>query len=427
MSDFDDGTTDVPPAEDFLPFVPDDRDWTTDVDLQRERLQDQLQIILDSLPGAQVFNGKGDAPTPPDRFGPGDPQYLYRGGIILIRDADLDRVHAILGGDEPPQARVDPDLVGDQPMNGLTPYSVPDGDTTAALEAVDAALGVGVATPDHVLYVTPSKAGCCPATEPQQPGQDNPDPDVNRDPATSGNGVLVSVVDTGLLPDLTTSEKQPWLHGVGGDPETIDVRQLRHYVGNGGAVYESAIVRQLGEALVYAPDIISLSAGTWTRHSLPLLGFEVFYETRLRHYQGTVLVAAAGNDGNRGPFWPAAFPWALSVGALDAGSAGRAPYSNFGSWVDVYARGSDMVNAFPNGVYRYAEAPHKGQSAIFDRGMANWSGTSFATPLVSGLIAARMSRTGESAHDAAQALRALAGTRAIPGVGPTLAPGMASL
>jgi subtilisin family serine protease len=397
--------------------------WWDDRELERARVRRHVEIITEGRPEIAVATGDSDDLA--------DVEHMYRDGAILVRDADLARVAAIVPGD------VEASLI-----NGVTLYRPRDLDTEAALTQIDGQLGVGVATPDHVVHI--SVASACPATEPEDVDLP-PYPGVNPDPESDGEGVLVSVVDTGFLPSLDDA-RHPWLAGVTGDEESHDQTHIRPFEGHGtfvagivrcmapaaevrvegylthgGTIFESEIITQLDDALDRVPDIICLSAGTMTRRNLSLLGFEVFWESRLRYYKGTVLVAAAGNDKHRGPFWPAAFPWALSVGSLDPHD-NRAPFTNFGSWVDTYAPGVGIINAFPDGVYKYQEPPHVGDVHEFKHGMARWSGTSFSTPIVVGMIAARMSKTGETGRQAADAVLAIAWENARPRVGAILKP-----
>lgn len=391
--------------------------------MARARLRRHLEIITQARPEVAVATGGSDDLA--------DMQHMYQEGVILLRDADLDRVSRLVPG------QVQASLI-----NGITVYRPRDLATDEALQRVDNEFGVGVATPDHVVHIT-GKAGACPATEPEDVDLP-PLPLVNRDPASDGGGVLVSVVDTGFLPAVGAAHE--WLSGVTGDEEHYDPADIGPFVGHGtfvagvlrcmaphaevrvegflthgGTIFESEIVMQLNDALDRVPDVICLSAGTTTRRNLNLLSFQVFWENRLRHYKGTVLVAAAGNDSGRGPFWPAAFPWALSVGALGA-DGNRAGFTNYGSWVDVYALGEGVINAFPTGVYRYQEPLRAGEIGEFTHGMARWSGTSFCTPIVAGLIAARMSATGETGQQAADGLLELARSNARSRVGAILQP-----
>jgi hypothetical protein len=390
--------------------------------------------------------------------------YMYAEGQLLVSEQDLERVQVILG--QPAGLAHVEHVIGDivllrlveargparkiKVLPGLVPAVV------TALAAVDEEAGPGVVTPDQVLTVAP--VGPCPATEPREV-YDRIEPYPGICTRNSGEGVLVYIADTGLLHDADTDH--PWLDGVQRalDPngstqpwepdrewDPVDsVWRIPHYCGHGtfvagvtrcmapeadvivanvfkvaGSSLESHFVRQLRHALGLGVDIFNLSITAPTRADLPLMAFERWLRL-LHQYKGVVCVVAAGNDGSRRPCWPAAFPHMVSVGALSADWRDRADFSNYGGWVDVYAPGRDLINAFARGSYKCDQDPYKGQIRNF-YGMAKWSGTSFSTPLVTGLIAARMWQTGENGQEAAAALLTQARAEAIPGVGAILLP-----
>ena len=406
----------------------------------RSVLEAQIDLILNG------FHGEGGLPEaavwPPDwnhreKDNVDYVDYLYRDHHILVRDEDVTRVTERFPG-EP--------VRGKSNVRGLTLLKLAEQERSidAVCEILGDEFGEGTATPDHIYYVCTT--GTCPATEPDPvPGGTPPDPGVETGPC-DGHGVAVSVLDSGWVDHADTQHS--WLNGVTGDVEPIDPAGIAPYAGHGtfvagvlrtmapqaevevrrtfekvGAQYESDLVSQFSQELRKGANIISLDFGTNTRHDIASLGFDVVGE-QLRNYPGVVLVAAAGNDHSRRPFWPAAFCWAVGVGALSANWRHRAHFSNHGPWVDVYAPGEGLVNAYANGEYFYTEPPKLGQHANFD-GMCRWSGTSFSTPLVAGLIAARISQTGENGHQAAAALLARARAQAIRGVGPVIFPGQA--
>jgi subtilisin family serine protease len=417
-----------------------------------ERMRAQIQLILASHPEAASYPSA-------DRWDESDDvEYLYREYAILVREHDAARVTEELGqilarsgyGDLPEgQPR---EIQREQVTGGLVRLTVP---RTASLVPdlvghLDAAFGPGLARPEHKVYVCPH---ACPATEPIEVPDDTADPvpPPAADAGNDGDGVSVSIVDTGLIPNAGTGH--PWLTGVRGrmeNPYTDHHGEavISPYAGHGtfvagvlrcmaprasifverafdiaGADYETRLAPSLEHALDRDPDILVFTFTSATHRDQSLHTFDDLYDRRIRHMKGLVVLAPAGNDGSSRRMWPAAHPGVIAVGALAASGQARADFTNHGRWVDVYAPGEDLVNAFPGGTYVCHEPPI-GQRRHF-HGMAQWSGTSFSTPMVAGLIAARMSRTGENAQQAADTLLRFARGQAIAGVGPVLYPGQA--
>ncbi|MBZ0315378.1 MAG: S8/S53 family peptidase [Anaerolineae bacterium] len=145
---------------------------------------------------------------------------------------------------------------------------------------------------------------------------------------------------------------------------------------------------------------------------------------------GGVVVAAAGNDGLNGgksrtpARMPASMPTVLGVAALDSSNNQLTDYSNLADYpvhAGVAVFGGDIDSANPKfsnaktgilGVYTgpYPENPPDLSKEDWQRlapnatGWARWSGTSFAAPIISGLIAEMMSR-GWSGEEALTILR----------------------
>lgn len=149
--------------------------------------------------------------------------------------------------------------------------------------------------------------------------------------------------------------------GIAGVAPNVRIMPLRVLDENGLGGYSI-----ISEAIYYAvdngADIINLSlAGP---NPSFLLEDAVNYAVQ----QGVIVVAAAGNNGTQGAWYPAAYPTVIAVGAVDPTLAGSS-FSNFGDDVDVLAPGRDILTTNNAGDFQLM------------------TGTSFAAPIVSGITA----------------------------------------
>lgn len=103
--------------------------------------------------------------------------------------------------------------------------------------------------------------------------------------------------------------------------------------------------------------------------------------------QGTIVVAASGNDGASSISYPAAYSSVIAVGSVTSNRT-RSSFSNYGSGLELMAPGSNIYSTYPNSRY------------------TTLSGTSMATPHVAGVAGLiRAANPNISVSQARQILR----------------------
>jgi subtilisin family serine protease len=156
---------------------------------------------------------------------------------------------------------------------------------------------------------------------------------------------------------------------------------VQEVVSSFGDGHEDVIISHLDALITHAepPHIINLSFSGYVLDKPGALQAAI----RRAIAKGIVVVASAGNDGIDRKAYPAAFRGVVAVAAT--GPGGPAPFSNHGEWVDACAPGVDLTSWFftQNGV----RARKHGYDPDDFTGWATWSGTSFAAPVVAGMLA----------------------------------------
>jgi len=208
------------------------------------------------------------------------------------------------------------------------------------------------------------------------------------DTTTGSSAVTVAVLDTGLTtgPDLQGNVLSGW-NFVAGTSNTADDNghgtqaagvigaQSNNSIGVTSFCWQCSLLQvkvmgadgtgsmsNVASGITWAADhgarVISLSLGGAATST-------VQSAVSYAQSKGAVVVAAAGNSSSSTAQYPAAYSGVLSVGAVDA-SDQLATYSNYGSWVQVAAPGTNWTTT-RSGTY------------------GTFAGTSSETPVVAGI------------------------------------------
>ena len=149
---------------------------------------------------------------------------------------------------------------------------------------------------------------------------------------------------------------------VGVNPSgTVGLHIVKVFNDSGSWAYGSDLIAAISQCEAAGASVISMSLGGGASMTSEANAFTSALAN------GVLSIAAAGNDGNSTLSYPASYDSVMSVAAVDS-SENKASFSQYNSQVEIAAPGVNVESTIPGGY-------------------ASWSGTSMATPHVSGVAA----------------------------------------
>ena len=250
---------------------------------------------------------------------------------------------------------------------------------------------------------------------------------INLEPAwdtSTGDGVIVAVLDTGVAyetysiyrqaPDLKNTNFVPGYDFVNNDAHPNDdnshgthvagtiAQSTNNNYGVAGVAYDCSIMpvkvlnkqgsgtlQQLVDGIYFATnnnaDVISMSLGYPPEYDP---GQTLDDALDYAYNNGVTIVAASGNDATGTVSYPAAYEKCIAVGATNS-SGILEGYSNYGEDLDIVAPGEKILQNTFNPTTKNPK----------DFGFWYFSGTSMATPHVSGVAALLISAKPDAKPD----------------------------
>lgn len=227
---------------------------------------------------------------------------------------------------------------------------------------------------------------------------------ITGDNSAWGKGVRIAVLDTGVMgsPAFGSSISSVYLVSPSSDPSAqnghgtavasmiIGKNSLTPGVAPGAEIVSIRIANDLGQSDSYllAQGIVAAvdSGAQLINISMGSFGDSALVRDAIEYARaaGSLIIAAAGNNGSQKVTYPAANDGVIAVGAVDA-LGNHMDFSNSGTQLAISAPGFGVNAAWT------------GDQA------ASVSGTSFSAPIVAGAIAALMSQPGAAQLTAQQA------------------------